>query len=118
MHVTRIPLELEKRNKGVQTLHEQVNKIVHSFNRFESSFFKYWPNKSLHSFFCSLHNFKNYFIILIFSIRMLVRTSRVFAEMVMYSTCGNAELILIYLFYFILMYTRIILKTLALSRFQ
>ena len=83
--MTRIPLELEKRNKDFQILHEQANKIVYSCNRFESSFFKYWPDKNLCSFFCSMRSFTNYFIISIFSIRMLVRTSRGFAETVTYA---------------------------------
>ena len=47
MHVTHIPLELQKQNKDFQTLHEQANKMVYSFNRFESFFFEYWPNKNL-----------------------------------------------------------------------
>ena len=49
--MTCIPLELEKQNKDFRTLHEQANKMVYSFNRFESSVFKYWPYKNLRSFF-------------------------------------------------------------------
>ena len=62
--------------------------MVYSFNRFEPSFFEYWPDKNLHSFFlffCSMHNFTNYFKILIFSIHMLVLTSRDFAETVTFT---------------------------------
>ena len=47
MHVTCIPLELEKRNKDFQTLHEQANKMLYSFNRFDSSFLEYWPDKKM-----------------------------------------------------------------------
>ena len=35
--------------------------MVHSFNRFESSFFECWSNKNLHIFSCSMRNFTNYF---------------------------------------------------------
>ena len=35
--------------------------MVCSFNQFESSFFEYWPDKNLHIFSCSMHNFTNYF---------------------------------------------------------
>ena len=80
MHVTCIPL------KDFLILHEQANKMVYSFNRFESSFFEYWPDKNLRIFLCSMHNFTIFFKILFFSIRMLVRTSRVFAETVTFYT--------------------------------
>ena len=35
--------------------------MVDSFNRFESSFFEYWPDTKLHIFSCSMRNFTNYF---------------------------------------------------------
>ena len=49
--MTRIPLKLQKRNKYFRTLHEQANKVVYSFNRFESSFFEYWPLLKTYIFF-------------------------------------------------------------------
>ena len=58
-HMTRIPLELQKQNEDFQTLHEQANKMVYSFHRFKSYFFKYWPNKYLHVFLCNMRNFTN-----------------------------------------------------------
>ena len=39
-HVTHTPLGLQKQNKDVRTLHDQANKMVYSFNRFEFSFSK------------------------------------------------------------------------------
>ena len=35
--------------------------MLYMFNRFESSFFEYWPNKNLRIFICSMHNFTKYF---------------------------------------------------------
>ena len=37
MHVTRIPLELEKRNKDFQTLHKQANIVLIDLNLPSSS---------------------------------------------------------------------------------
>ena len=88
-HVTRIPLKLQKRNNDFRTLHEQSNKMVYSLNQFETSFFEYWPNKNLQIFLCSMRNFTKYLKILLFSIRMLVRTSRVFAETVTYGILAD-----------------------------
>ena len=60
MHVSHIPLKLQKRNKDFQTLHEQANTMVYSLNQVESFFFEYWPNKNLRIFLC-MHNFTKYF---------------------------------------------------------
>ena len=35
IHITHVPLGLGKQNKDFQTLYEQDNKMVYSFNRFE-----------------------------------------------------------------------------------
>ena len=39
-HMTHTQLGLQKQNKDVRTFHEQENKMVYSFNRFEFSFSK------------------------------------------------------------------------------
>jgi len=49
----------------------QVNKMVYSFNQFESSFFES-SDKKLHNFSSSMHNFTSYFYIYIISMCMFV----------------------------------------------
>ena len=62
MQVTHVPLGLQKQ-KDFQTLQEQVNKMVYSFNRFESSFPSTGSIKTCIFLLCSMHNFMIQFIL-------------------------------------------------------
>jgi len=83
--VTRILWGLRKRHIDFQTLHEQVNKLVYSFNCFESCFTEKWLDKHERNFFGSMRN-SRIIKFYIFSIRKLMRTVLVFAERVTYTS--------------------------------